>query len=134
MLATHKKFAEYLGKLSPTTRHDTVREGGNTGYRTAAFTTAAYRALGEAWASRPPELQRAMVTEASGGTGEEPAEEAVVPPGAAAISFKGKVSPQVAAVIKKIHQNLGHPPNRELVKHLRLSGATPAMIQAAQQL
>ncbi|CAE7625738.1 unnamed protein product [Symbiodinium sp. CCMP2592] len=40
----------------------------------------------------------------------------------------------VAAVVRRIHQNLGHPPTRELVKHLRLSGASSAMVQAAQQL
>ena len=54
--------------------------------------------------------------------------------GAPAISFRGKVNPQVAAVVRRVHQNLGHPPTRELVRHLRLSGAPSAMVQAAQQL
>ena len=54
--------------------------------------------------------------------------------GAGGISFKGKVNPTTAAMVKRIHQNLGHPPNRELVRHLRLSGASQCLVQAAQQL
>ena len=54
--------------------------------------------------------------------------------GADAISFKGKVNPTVAAALKRIHQNLGHPCNRDLVKHLRLGGAPAAVLNAAQQM
>jgi len=54
--------------------------------------------------------------------------------GAAGISFKGKVNPQVGSVLKRIHQNLGHPPNRDLVRHLRLGGAPEKLIRAAEQL
>ena len=35
---------------------------------------------------------------------------------------------------RRIHQNLGHPAARELVRQLRLSGASPALVQGAQQL
>ena len=54
--------------------------------------------------------------------------------GAAGISFKGKVNPQVGSVLKRIHQNLGHPPNRDLVRHLRLGGAPEKLFRAAEQL
>ena len=54
--------------------------------------------------------------------------------GAAGISFRGKVSPMVAAVLKRVHQNLGHPPNREMVRHLRLGGAGEAVVRAAEQM
>ena len=54
--------------------------------------------------------------------------------GADGISFKGKVNPTIGSLLKRIHQNLGHPPNRELIKHLRLAGSSPALVQAAQQL
>ena len=57
-----------------------------------------------------------------------------LPHGAEAISFKGKVKPMVAATLKRIHQNLGHPPTRELVRHLRLSGASEGIVRAAEQL
>ena len=54
--------------------------------------------------------------------------------GAAAISFKGKVNPKIASVLKRIHQNLGHPPNRDLVRHLRIGGAPDNVIRAAEQM
>ena len=52
--------------------------------------------------------------------------------GAGAISFRGKVSPTVAALLKRAHENLG-PPNKELIRHLQLSGANPALIQGTYQ-
>ena len=54
--------------------------------------------------------------------------------GAPSITFKGKVNPTIAAVLRRVHQNLGHPPNKELIRHLRIAGATPAIVQAAEQL
>ena len=54
--------------------------------------------------------------------------------GADSITFKGKVNPAVASLIKRVHQNLGHPPNRELIRHLKIGGASEAMIHAAGQL
>ena len=54
--------------------------------------------------------------------------------GASAISFKGKVSPTVAGVLRRVHQNLGHPPMREMIRHLRIGGASEAVIRAAEQM
>lgn len=51
------------------------------------------------------------------------AHEAPLPIGGEAISFKGKVNPTIAGLPKRVHQNLGHPPNRELVRHLKIGGA-----------
>ena len=65
---------------------------------------------------------------------EEEKGEVEEPHGSRAISFKGKVSPEVASVLKKVHQNLGHPSNRDLVKHLRIAGADKNILQAAEQL
>lgn len=50
------------------------------------------------------------------------------------IHFKGKVKPVIAATLKKIHQQLGHPPHQEMIQHLRVGGASPAIIQAARQM
>ncbi|CAE7767076.1 RE1 [Symbiodinium sp. CCMP2592] len=66
-------------------------------------------------------------SKAAGHSDEEDPVDAII--GANAITFKGKVNPAVAKILKRLHQNLGHPPNREFVKHLRLGGAGPAMIQ-----
>ena len=54
--------------------------------------------------------------------------------GAEAIYFKGKVKPVVAAMLRRIHQNLGHPPQRELIRHLRVGGASEAVIRGAEQM
>ena len=50
------------------------------------------------------------------------------------IKFKGTVKGSVAGAIKRLHQNLGHPPARELIKHLRLAGAGEEMIAAADAM
>ena len=65
------------------------------------------------------------------------AEEGAVAPlpiGGGAISFKGKVNPTVASLLKRVHQNLGHPPTRELVRHLKIGGAHERVVRAAEQL
>eukprot|EP00435_Cladocopium_sp_Y103_P020889 s510_g5.t1 len=54
--------------------------------------------------------------------------------GASEISFKGTVSGKIAGALRRLHQNLGHPSNRELVRHLTLGGANKEMIAAAQNL
>lgn len=57
-----------------------------------------------------------------------------IPSGAGDISFRGAVSAPVAGALKRLHQNLGHPPMRELVRHLRLGGASHDMIEGAEKL
>eukprot|EP00438_Fugacium_kawagutii_P028405 Skav208339 [mRNA] locus=scaffold5193:38831:45910:+ [translate_table: standard] len=54
--------------------------------------------------------------------------------GSEAISFKGKVNPTVASLLKRVHQNFGHPPNRELIRHLKIGGADASVIRAAEQM
>lgn len=54
--------------------------------------------------------------------------------GASGISFKGKVKPMIGATLRRARQNLGHPPNREFVRHLRLGGPSEGMIRAAEQM
>ena len=50
------------------------------------------------------------------------------------ITFKGTVSARVAGAMRRLHQNLGHPSQREMVRHLRMSGAHQDLVDAAQQL
>ena len=57
-----------------------------------------------------------------------------LPVGGDAISFKGKVNPTIASLIKRVHQNLGHPPNRELIRHLKIGGANEGVIRAVEQM
>ncbi|CAE7848261.1 GIP, partial [Symbiodinium necroappetens] len=56
--------------------------------------------------------------------------------GAEAISFeKGKnLAPEVKSSLRRLHQNLGHPSNIDLARHLRLAGADPVVIDACKRL
>ena len=58
------------------------------------------------------------------------------PRGAEAISFgQGKaISPEVKSSLKRLHQNLGHPTNLDLARHLRLAGADTAVVEACKRL
>ena len=57
------------------------------------------------------------------------------PRGASAISFDSEV-PQhigvIGAALARLHQNLGHPENRDLTRHLRYAGADQAVLKASK--
>ncbi|CAE7394818.1 RE1 [Symbiodinium sp. CCMP2592] len=54
--------------------------------------------------------------------------------GAAGITFDKKVPKDVAAALRRLHQNLGHPAREDLVRHLHLAGADKEVIKAAKSL
>ncbi|CAE7221929.1 GIP [Symbiodinium sp. CCMP2592] len=56
--------------------------------------------------------------------------------GAEAISFeKGKnLASEVKSSLRRLHQNLGHPSNTDLARHLRLAGADPVVVDACKRL
>ena len=47
--------------------------------------------------------------------------------GAASITLPKSVPKQMAAALRRVHQNLGHPSNTDLARHLRLSAADAAV-------
>ena len=94
-----------------------------------AFARAVFKAFCQATSQKQIEIQYPTHTVAHHGP--QPGEE---PLGADSISFKGKVKPMIAATLKRIHQNLGHPPQKELIRHLRLAGASDAVLRAAEQM
>ena len=55
-------------------------------------------------------------------------------PGAEAISFDPRVPKPIQAALKRIHQNLGHLPNEDLARHLKMSGASVEAVKAAKTL
>ena len=76
-------------------------------------------------------------TTSSGSTkpgGAHAGQDTPLPIGGDAISFKGKVNATVASLLKRVHQNLGHPPTRELIRHLKIGGADGSVIRAAEQM
>ena len=63
-----------------------------------------------------------------------PHQEVQDPVGADAITFAANVPKNLARTLRRVHQNLGHPRREDLVRHLRLAGATEQALKAAQSL
>ncbi|CAE7263747.1 GIP, partial [Symbiodinium natans] len=59
-----------------------------------------------------------------------------VPRGAEAITFEGdhKLAAEVRSSLKRLHQNMGHPSNSDLARHLRLAGADPVVVEACKKI
>ena len=59
---------------------------------------------------------------------------AYVAEGAEGITFPDHVPRNVARALRRIHQNLGHPSNADLARHLRLAGGQDQAVKGALQL
>eukprot|EP00435_Cladocopium_sp_Y103_P057946 s39_g20.t1 len=125
LMTNDQAFTDEISQRCEDPQHDhrpiQGRDTAWTAVYPTAFATAVLHAVDHAW-----HHPKGQLTEVE--------DWAVEPVGADAISFKGKVNPKVAAVLKRVHQNLGHPPNRDLVRHLRLGGAPENVIRAAEQM
>ncbi|OLP96499.1 Copia protein [Symbiodinium microadriaticum] len=78
----------------------------------------------------------AYVADHTTGEAEGECEGLPIKSGAEAISFeKGKnLAPEVKSSLRRLHQNLGHPSNIDLARHLRLAGADPVVIDACKRI
>ncbi|CAE7324462.1 GIP, partial [Symbiodinium microadriaticum] len=78
----------------------------------------------------------AYVADHTTGEAEGESEGLPIKSGAEAISFeKGKnLAPEVKSSLRRLHQNLGHPSNIDLARHLRLAGADPVVIDACKRI
>ena len=78
----------------------------------------------------------AYVADHTTGEAEGEGEGLPIKSGAEAISFeKGKnLAPEVKSSLRRLHQNLGHPSNIDLARHLRLAGADPVVIDACKRI
>ena len=56
------------------------------------------------------------------------------PMGAGGITFGDETPGTVATALRRLHQNLGHPRQEDLVRHLRLAGCDPAVLKAARSM
>ena len=56
-----------------------------------------------------------------------------LPPGCH-VSFDGNVPKIIQSSLSRLHQNLGHPANSDLARHLRFAGADESVIQACKKL
>lgn len=145
LLTNHQAFADGISQKCVGGEHEhrpiQGRDTAWTAVYPTAFANAVLREAERAW-NNPKELHVQFPTDLVQAEDANDEQEVAVGSheweqdaiGAAGISFKGKVNPQVGSVLKRIHQNLGHPPNRDLVRHLRLGGAPEKLIRAAEQL
>ncbi|CAE7585010.1 GIP [Symbiodinium sp. CCMP2592] len=89
----------------------------------------------EPLSAEPPGLEAVLVVdqEQPGGPREPLSAE---PRGAEAIHFdKGRtIAPEVRSSLKRLHQNMGHPSNLDLARHLRLAGADATVVEACKRL
>ncbi|OLP81847.1 Copia protein [Symbiodinium microadriaticum] len=57
-----------------------------------------------------------------------------IPMGAPGITFGKDVPGSVATALRRLHQNLGHPRQEDLIRHLRLAGCDTAILKAARSM
>ena len=134
ILTNNGVFADHIVKKCEPGQHEHRPIQGKDTAHSATYTTAFANAVVRAYdqAGRLPQAEHQQFPTSHREVEEKaPDKEGR---GASGITFKGKVKPMVAATLKRIHQNLGHPPNREMIRHLRLSGASSSIIRAAEQM
>ncbi len=122
-------FAESVEARCDGSHQHVVIEGKQT-YHSSVYPSCFARAVVKAYDAG--EARRVWVTSDLVAPSSVPTEDKEL--GAEAISFRGKVNPAIAATLRRVHQNLGHPPTRELVRHLRIGGAPACVVNAAEQL
>ncbi|CAE7261332.1 unnamed protein product [Symbiodinium sp. CCMP2592] len=57
-----------------------------------------------------------------------------LPMGAGGITFGEGTPGTVATAFRRLHQNLGHPRQEDLLRHLRLAGCDPSVVKAARSM
>ena len=93
----------------------------------------AYRAVNRArWVSFPAEV--AEERQLAGVTEDLTVEKVEANIGASGIHFPAQIPKHVAAALRRIHQNMGHPSNKDLARHLKLAGAGEAAVNGAMKL
>lgn len=134
-MCSQPAMAQHVAKRCDGSHHHTPAAGKNTraaGVYTKEFCKAIVagysKSEGNIWEMSGDEAWQAFVGEAVG------ADEEDFSKGASGIEVPGHVSPAAARALRRIHQNLGHPSNVDLARHLQLSGADQTMVEAAKEI
>ena len=130
VLASHPEFEKELGKTCPGHESHRKIQGVETAHSATYPTDFGSAVVKVVEALR---VQSAFVQEHVK-KAEEEHEKADDKTGGGDVYFKGTVNGKIAGALRRLHQNLGHPPNRELAKHLRLGGANKEIIDATSQI
>lgn len=133
LMCSHPAMAQHMSKKCDRTHTHTLAAGQNTraaGIYTKEFckaVVAGYRkSEGSIWELTGDDAWQAFVGEAVAADKED------FKKGASGIEVPSHVRPAAARALRRIHQNLGHPSNVDLARHLQLSGADQSMVDAAQ--
>lgn len=134
-MSTHPQFKEVLQKKCEED-HTHVRVQGSDTAHSASYTQefakavvrATKRVTTQSVMTADVDMESVPKEQTPGVEGDEPGR------GAQEITFRGSVSGKVAGALRRLHQNLGHPSNRDLVHHLTLSGASKEVTAAAHNL
>ena len=117
----------------------TPPEGRNTksaGIYTAAFCRAVVQGFNHqkrsVWTPASKAAEKTWDALAEGG--DEPEAGDYVEHKMTGIELPSHVPTPLARALRRIHQNLGHPSNHDLARHLKLSGASEAAVKAAQSI
>ena len=133
LMCSHPAMADLLRKTCDQTHPHTPAAGSNTrpaGVYTKEFCRRVVqgykRSEGTIWEIDEDDPWQAYVNEAVAVDDQD------FNRGASGIKVPEHVSPATARALRRVHQNLGHPSNTDLARHLKLSGADQAMVEAAQ--
>lgn len=132
LLASNPVYQEHLGQLCDGDHDHRVIQGKETKHSAEypeGFAKAVVRAADSARAKTVFTAEDVAIPDAADSEADE-----MISRGSEDITFKGTVKSQVAGAVRRLHQNLGHPPNRELIKHLRLGGGGEEMIAAVEAM
>lgn len=137
LMVTHNGFAEGLQRRCDKSHEHRPVQGRNTAlsaHYAMDFADAVVDVVKNMKFHRVMAVEDAPVEEAADAEMEEILRDDESERGASGIKFKGAVSSKIAGALRRLHQNLGHPSNRELVRHLRLAGADTEMVRVAGTL
>ena len=137
LMVSDDSMAAVLKKNCRGDHEHTPTAGRNTkaaGIYTKEFCEAvirAYRRRDGLWGAEGDKTWEAFAASASSKPLEVREEEVG---GASGVYLPDHIPKHITKALRRIHQNLGHPSNKDLARHLKLSGATEEAMKAAEQI
>ena len=139
VFCTDVGYCTHLEKYCECTEAHTQAAGVNTkpaGAYTSKFAKAVlkgYKAANKRrWISFPAEVPPERFLQ--GASQDLSFKEVPVKEGATGIHLPHQVPKRIAAALRRVHQNMGHPSNEDLARHLKLGGAGDNVVKACKQI
>ena len=139
VFCTDGAYCTHLEKFCQCSEPHTQAAGQNTkpaGAYTTKFAKAVlkgYKAVNKRrWISFPAEVAPERFLQ--GQSQDLSIEKVPTKEGASGIHLPHQVPKRVAAALRRVHQNMGHPSNEDLARHLKLGGANESVVKACKQI